>query len=105
MLRNPTDPVTGAAYVDAGGTPCVANNRIAPGCISPVAKKFLEFQLSKKGQTDYADQGFRPGMEPGLGRRGDAHGRTVRLAAEIGVAAHRPERKVRSRVAGAATGS
>jgi sulfate/thiosulfate-binding protein len=27
---------------------------------SPAAKKFLEFQLGKKGQTDYAEQGFRP---------------------------------------------
>jgi sulfate transport system substrate-binding protein len=27
---------------------------------SPAAKKFLAFQLSTKGQTDYAEQGFRP---------------------------------------------
>jgi len=27
---------------------------------SSTAKSFLDFQLSKKGQTDYAEQGFRP---------------------------------------------
>jgi sulfate transport system substrate-binding protein len=35
-----------------------------PGALTeqagPAARKFLAFQLSRKGQTDYAEQGFRP---------------------------------------------
>ncbi len=42
-LDNPTNPVTGQPFTDAGGNPCVVNNRIAAGCISPVAKKLLDF--------------------------------------------------------------
>lgn len=42
-LSNPADPVSGAPYTGAGGVPCVAGNRIAPSCISPVATKLLSF--------------------------------------------------------------
>ena len=42
-LTNPTDPVTGNPLTDGSGNPCVAGNRIAPGCISPVAVKALQF--------------------------------------------------------------
>jgi hypothetical protein len=42
-LSNPTNPVTGAPFTGAGGVPCVAGNRIAPSCISPVATKLLSF--------------------------------------------------------------
>jgi hypothetical protein len=42
-LQNPTDPNTGVPFTDAGGSPCVANNKIAPGCISPVATKLLGY--------------------------------------------------------------
>ncbi|MEO8659159.1 MAG: TonB-dependent receptor [Bryobacteraceae bacterium] len=42
-LENPTNPVTGVPFTDAGGSPCVANNKIAPGCISPVATKLLGY--------------------------------------------------------------
>ena len=40
-LRNPTDPITGAPFTDASGSPCVAGNVIRSGCISPVAKNYL----------------------------------------------------------------
>jgi hypothetical protein len=38
-LRNPVNPVTGQPYTDASGTPCVANNIISPGCISPAIRQ------------------------------------------------------------------
>lgn len=41
-LRNPVDPLTGAPFTTSGGAPCVAGNRIAPSCISPVAQQLLE---------------------------------------------------------------
>ena len=42
-LTNPIDTLTGLPFRDTSGNPCVAGNRIAPGCISPVAKNFLTF--------------------------------------------------------------
>lgn len=42
-LVNPTDPITHAPYTDVSGAPCVVNNKIAPGCISPVAKNLLQY--------------------------------------------------------------
>lgn len=50
-LTNPVDPVTGQPFTDAGGRPCVANNRIAAGCISPVATKLLGFVPNAPGGT------------------------------------------------------
>lgn len=40
-LTNPTDTLTGLPFRDASGNPCVVANRIAPGCISPVARNLL----------------------------------------------------------------
>ena len=42
-LVNPANPLTGAPLTDASGNPCIAGNRIAPGCISPVAKNLLQY--------------------------------------------------------------
>ena len=42
-LTNPIDTLTGLPFRDASGNPCVAGNRIASGCISPVARNFLNF--------------------------------------------------------------
>ena len=42
-LTSPVDPLTGKPFTDASGNPCVANNIIAPGCISPVAKNLLRY--------------------------------------------------------------
>lgn len=50
-LVNPKDPITGLPYTDAGGNPCVAKNKITPGCISPVAQKFLSFIPSTPNGT------------------------------------------------------
>lgn len=41
-LRNPTDGLTGRPLTDAGGRPCVADNIINPGCISPAARTVME---------------------------------------------------------------
>src|SRR5687768_3004722 len=41
-LRNPVNPITEAPFTDSSGAPCVANNMIAAGCISPVAKRLLD---------------------------------------------------------------
>jgi Carboxypeptidase regulatory-like domain/TonB dependent receptor-like, beta-barrel/TonB-dependent Receptor Plug Domain len=40
-LKDPTNPITGLPLKDANGNLCVAGNRIAPGCISPVAVTIL----------------------------------------------------------------
>ncbi len=42
-LTSPVDPLTGIPFTDASGNPCMANNIIAPGCISPVAKNLLKY--------------------------------------------------------------
>jgi outer membrane receptor protein involved in Fe transport len=42
-LADPVDPITGKPLTDQFGNPCVAGNKIAPGCISPVAQKLLAF--------------------------------------------------------------
>src|SRR5262245_23891192 len=41
-LRNPVDPITNRPFADAAGAPCVTANLISPGCISPVAKAYLD---------------------------------------------------------------
>jgi hypothetical protein len=41
-LRNPTDPLTGRPFTDANGFPCIENNVIRSGCISPaISQHFL----------------------------------------------------------------
>ncbi len=40
-LVNPRDPVTNKAMVDPAGKPCVQNNIILSGCLSPAAQKVL----------------------------------------------------------------
>ncbi len=42
-LRNPIDPISGQPFTDAFGQPCLAGNVVRPGCISPVAKNFLQY--------------------------------------------------------------
>ncbi len=42
-LADPVDPLTGAPLTDSAGAPCVANNQIAAGCISPVALNLLKY--------------------------------------------------------------
>jgi hypothetical protein len=41
-LRNPIDPITNRPYTDTSGAPCVAANRVNPGCFSPAARNYLE---------------------------------------------------------------
>ncbi len=43
VLVDPTDPLTGKPLTDSSGRPCVVGNVIAPGCISPVATKLLQY--------------------------------------------------------------
>jgi hypothetical protein len=45
QLRNPTDPITGAAFTDSSGAPCVAGNVIRPGCLSAVSRGLLDQYL------------------------------------------------------------
>jgi len=42
-LTNPVDPLTNKPLTDSSGNVCVSNNKIAPGCISPVATSLLGF--------------------------------------------------------------
>ncbi len=41
-LTNPINPITRAPFTDSSGAPCIANNIIRAGCISPVAKGLLD---------------------------------------------------------------
>jgi hypothetical protein len=41
-LRNPADGLTNQPMLDPSGRPCVANNVVNPGCISPAAKTILD---------------------------------------------------------------
>jgi hypothetical protein len=42
-LTNPIDTLTGLPFRDSAGNPCVSNNRLASGCISPAARNLLNF--------------------------------------------------------------
>jgi len=42
-LTDPVDPLTNQPLTDASGNSCVSGNKIAPGCISPVAQNLLAF--------------------------------------------------------------
>jgi hypothetical protein len=42
-LVDPTNPLTGKPLTDAIGSPCVAGNKIATGCLDPAAQKLLAF--------------------------------------------------------------
>ena len=42
-LTDPVDPLTNQPLTDASGNSCVSNNKIAPGCISPVAQNLLSY--------------------------------------------------------------
>ena len=50
-LTNPQDPIMGRPFTGAGGVPCIAGNRIAPSCISPVATKLLGYVPIAAGGT------------------------------------------------------
>lgn len=41
-LRNPKDPLTGLPLTDSAGQPCVQNNIIAPGCLSPASQTVMQ---------------------------------------------------------------
>jgi hypothetical protein len=41
-LRNPVNPITGAAFTDSSGAPCVSGKIISPGCLSPVSRSLLQ---------------------------------------------------------------
>ena len=41
-LRVPVNPLTGQAFTDSSGAPCVQGNIISTSCISPVAVKVLD---------------------------------------------------------------
>ena len=47
-------------YIVPPQTLLIQNPAVLTKTASSAAKKFLDFQLSKAGQTDYAEQGFRP---------------------------------------------
>jgi Carboxypeptidase regulatory-like domain/TonB-dependent Receptor Plug Domain len=42
-LTDPVDPITNKPLTDPAGNLCVSNNKIAPGCISPVAQNLLQY--------------------------------------------------------------
>ena len=42
-LTDPVDPLTNKPLTDSAGNSCVSNNKIAAGCISPVATNLLQY--------------------------------------------------------------
>ena len=52
-------------YVVPAQTLLIQNTAALTKGASPAARKFLAFQQSRQGQTDYAKQGFRP-LDPGI---------------------------------------
>jgi ABC-type sulfate transport system substrate-binding protein len=52
-------------YLIPPQTLLIQNPAVLTKKASAPAKDFLAFQLSKKGQTDYAEQGFRP-LDPSI---------------------------------------
>ena len=52
-------------YLVPPQTLLIQNPAVLTKKASSAAKDFLAFQLSKKGQTDYAEQGFRP-LDPSI---------------------------------------
>ncbi len=61
-LTNPTDTFTGQPFRDASGNPCVVANRVASGCISPVAQNLLPFiPESSSGLVSSLDSSPRRG--------------------------------------------
>ena len=52
-------------YIVPPQTLLIQNPAVLTKTASSAAKKFLAFQLSKAGQTDYAEQGFRP-LDPSI---------------------------------------
>jgi len=52
-------------YVVPAQTLLIQNSGALTKDATPAAKAFLKFQLSKAGQTDYAEEGFRP-LVPGV---------------------------------------
>jgi hypothetical protein len=49
QLRNPVDPLTSRPYTNAAGAPCVSGNVIDAGCISPVARAYLDRFIPRSG--------------------------------------------------------
>ena len=43
VLSNPISPLTGAPLTTPGGAPCVANNVIAPSCLSATTQQLLNY--------------------------------------------------------------
>ena len=52
-LRNPANSLTGAPMQDPSGRPCVANNVISPGCISPSARTILDQHIPQSATGSY----------------------------------------------------
>src|SRR5579884_384643 len=59
-LRNPTDGLTGQPWTAPTGAPCVVNNIINPGCISPAAKTILERFIPHSASGNYVSFSPQP---------------------------------------------
>src|SRR3954451_17105912 len=53
VLKNPTDGLTGAPLTDPSGRPCIANNIVSQGCISPSARKILDQFIPQSATGSY----------------------------------------------------
>src|SRR5712692_3322759 len=59
-LRNPTDGLTGQPLLAPSGAPCVVNNVINPGCISPAAKTVLDRFIPRSPIGSYVSLSPQP---------------------------------------------
>jgi hypothetical protein len=73
QLRNPVNPITGAAFTDSTGAPCVAGNIIRAGCISPVATALLDRYVPRSASGTVVTLSPAPRDHAVYMGRGDYH--------------------------------
>ena len=59
-LKNPADGLTGKPLLDASGGPCISNNIVSPGCISPAAKAILGQFIPQSANGTYVSFSPQP---------------------------------------------
>ena len=73
VLRNPVNPITNAPFTDSSGAPCVANNIIRAGCISPVSKGLLDLYVPASDSGTIVNLTPAPRDHAVYMGRGDVH--------------------------------
>ncbi|MGH8245608.1 MAG: carboxypeptidase regulatory-like domain-containing protein, partial [Gammaproteobacteria bacterium] len=70
-LRNPTDGLTGQPLLAPSGAPCVVNNIVNSGCISPAARTVLDRFIPRSASGSYVSFSPQPSSNYSYMTRGD----------------------------------